>query len=113
MEILNEKDREYRFGKSGPKYLLRGPKVDFGIVRLLPGEDFPGHYHNVVEENFFVLDGEVDFLINGKIKHHGVAGDLLHIPAPESHYLKNNGSVPVKIVFVKAPYQPEDKVDLK
>jgi quercetin dioxygenase-like cupin family protein len=113
MQIVKEKDKDYRFGESGPKYLLRGPKIDFGVVRLLPGEDFPDHYHNVVEENFFVLEGEVDFLINGEIRHHAVSGDLLHIPAPESHYLKNNGSVAAKIIFAKAPYKPEDKVDVK
>ena len=41
MLLVNENDKEYRFGDSGPKYLMRGPNVDFGIVRLKPGEGFP------------------------------------------------------------------------
>jgi len=113
MKIINEKDEQYRFGESGPKYLLRGPNIDFGVVRLLPGEDFPDHYHNKIEENFFILEGEIDFLINGEIKYHAKPGDLIHISPPETHYLKNNGNVPAKAIFVKAPFDPKDKVNVE
>jgi quercetin dioxygenase-like cupin family protein len=112
MKVINENDVEYRFRESGPKYLLRGLKVDFGVVKLLPGEDFADHYHNEVEENFFILEGEIDFLINGEIKYHAKHGDLVHIPPPETHYLKNNGTIPAKAIFVKAPFLPKDKVNV-
>jgi quercetin dioxygenase-like cupin family protein len=113
MKVINENDVEYRFGESGPKYLLKGPKIDFGVVKLLPGEDFPDHYHNEVEENFFILEGEIDFLINGEIKYHAKQGDLVHIPPLETHYLKNNGLIPAKAIFVKAPFLPKDKVNVE
>ena len=113
MQTINENAKEYRFGESGPKYLMRGPKVDFGLVRLLPGEDFPNHYHTVVEEDFFILEGEIDFVINGETAYHAVPGDLVHVPPPETHYLKNNGNVPAKAAFVKAPCKPGDRIDLK
>ncbi len=108
---VNESEFEYRFGNSGPKYLLRGPRVDMGLVVLQPGEDFQRHYHNIVEENFFVLEGEVDIDVAGT-KIHAVPGDLIHAEPPEPHYLINNGSVSCKMVFVKAPYDPKDKVDV-
>ncbi|GAK60002.1 hypothetical protein U27_06989 [Candidatus Vecturithrix granuli] len=108
---VNESEFEYRFGNSGPKYLLRGPRVDMGLVVLQPGEDFQRHYHNIVEENFFVLEGEVDIDVAGT-KIHAVPGDLIHAEPPEPHYLINNGSVACKMVFVKAPYEPKDKVDV-
>ena len=109
---INESEFEYRFGNSGPKYLLRGPRVDFGLVVLQPGEDFKRHYHNAVEENFFVLEGEVDIDVAGT-DIHAVEGDLIHAEPPEPHYLVNNGTVPCKMVFVKAPYDPKDKVDVE
>ena len=109
---LNEQEREYRFGNSGPKYLLRGPRVDFGLVVLQPGEDFQKHYHTIVEENFFVLEGEVDIDVAGNVIH-AVQGDLIHTEPPEPHYLVNKGVIPCKMVFVKAPYEPKDKVDVK
>ena len=32
MYIINENEREYRFGDSGPKYLMKGPRMNFAIV---------------------------------------------------------------------------------
>jgi mannose-6-phosphate isomerase-like protein (cupin superfamily) len=110
--VIHEDDVEYRFdGVSGPKYLMRGPRSDFGMVILTPGEDFQTHYHDHVEENFFTLSGEVDIYINGeKITLH--PGELCHVPPRHPHYLINNGDVPWKAIFVKAPYDPKDKIDV-
>ena len=33
----NEAQHDYRFGDSGPKYLIRGPMCDMGVVMLQPG----------------------------------------------------------------------------
>lgn len=38
MFVLDEKDREYRFGDSGPKYLMRGPRSNFAVVKFNPGQ---------------------------------------------------------------------------
>lgn len=112
MLIVNENDKEYRFGDSGPKYLLRGPHIDFGIVRLKPGESFPNHLHQVIEEDFFILEGEIEFTINGTEKHVLKAGDFINVSPTNSHFLKNIGDVPARAAFVKAPYNPTDKVDV-
>ena len=34
MCVLDEKEREYRFGDSGPKYLMRGPRSNFAVVKF-------------------------------------------------------------------------------
>ncbi len=110
--VIHEEDVEYRFdGVSGPKYLMRGPRSDFGMVVITPGEDFETHYHRKIEENFFTLEGEVDIYINGeKITLH--PGELCHVPPMHPHYLINRGKVPWKAIFVKAPYDPKDKVNV-
>ncbi|HOO34222.1 MAG TPA: cupin domain-containing protein [Thermotogota bacterium] len=112
MLLVNENDKEYRFGDSGPKYLMRGPNVDFGIVRLKPGEGFPNHLHQVIEEDFFILEGEIEFRINGEKYAVLKKGDFIHVSPNNAHFLKNVGEVPAKAVFVKAPYDPNDKVDV-
>ena len=33
MFVINENDREYRFGNSGPKYLMKGPRMNFALVQ--------------------------------------------------------------------------------
>ena len=58
MFVIKENEREYRFGDSGPKYLMRGPRSNFAVVKFNPGQDFPAHYHEIMEENFYVLEGK-------------------------------------------------------
>ena len=110
MFIISENDREYRFGDSGPKYLMKGPRSNFALVQFQPGQDFKAHYHNVMEENFFILEGEVDIVVDNVV-HHLVPGQLIHIEPREVHYVINRGTVPVKMVSTLAPYTDPDKVE--
>ena len=64
MYIVNEWERAYRFGDSGPKYLMKGPRMNFALVQFQAGQDFKAHYHNVMEENFYILEGEVDIVVD-------------------------------------------------
>ena len=111
MYIVNENEREYRFGDSGPKYLMKGPRSNFALVAFNPGQDFKAHYHNVMEENFFILSGEVDVVVDGVVNHL-VPGDLIHIEPGEVHYVINRSSQTVKMVSTLAPYQEVDKVEV-
>ena len=112
MFTLNENEREYRFGESGPKYLMKGPRMNFAVVRFLPGEDFQAHYHNVMEENFFILEGKVDIVVDGKNNTLSV-GDFIHIEPGEVHYVKNAYDAPVKMVSALSPFQEVDKVSVE
>ncbi len=107
---LNEMDREYRFGDSGPKYLMNGPRMKFGVVVLQGGQDFKRHYHNIMEENFFIIEGEIEFDVDGEIVV-CKKGDYIHVEPGESHYLKNTTDKPAKAAFMLAPYQEQDKVE--
>lgn len=112
MFIINENEREYRFGNSGPKYLMKGPRMNFAVVQFQAGEDFKAHYHNVMEENFFILEGEVDIVVDGTL-HHLTTGDLIHIEPEEIHYLVNRSNKPVKMISTLAPYTDPDKVEVE
>ncbi|MCI8866564.1 MAG: cupin domain-containing protein [Anaerotignum sp.] len=111
MFVINENEREYRFGDSGPKYLMKGPRSNFALVRFNPGEDFQAHYHDVMEENFYILEGKVDIVVDGKVNTLS-AGDMIHIEPGEVHYVKNAYDAPMKMVSTLAPYQEVDKVNV-
>ncbi|MCL1965005.1 MAG: cupin domain-containing protein [Firmicutes bacterium] len=111
MFIINESEREYRFGDSGPKYLMKGPRMSFAMVQFQAGEDFKAHYHNVMEEDFFILDGEVDIVVDGVV-HRLKQGDLIHIEPEEIHYVINRFDKPVKMISTLAPYTDVDKVEV-
>ena len=60
MFTVNEDEKEYRYGDNGPKYLMKGPRMNFAIVQFTPGNDFKAHYHKIMEENFYILEGKID-----------------------------------------------------
>ena len=112
MFVINENEREYRFGDSGPKYILKGPRMNYALVQFQAGQDFPAHYHNVMEENFFILEGEVDIVVDGKVNHLK-EGDFIHIEPGEIHYVINKSDAKIKMVSTLAPYQEVDKVEVE
>ena len=112
MFILNENEREYRFGDSGPKYLMKGPRMNFAVVQFQAGQSFKAHLHNIMEENFFILEGEVDIVVDG-IVHTIKQGDFINIEPGEVHFVINNSSAVVKMISTLAPYQDIDKVDIE
>ena len=111
MQKVSEWEQQYRGGKSGVKYLFRGPNIDWGVILLLPGERLGEHYHNEVEETFYVLQGQASCYANG-VKHVIESGDAVRFVAPEHHDMFNEGSGPLKMAFIKYPYLPKDKVDV-
>jgi len=111
MFIVDEKDREYRFGDSGPKYLMQGPRMNFAIVQFMPGQDFRAHYHNVMEENFYILEGTVTIVVDGKV-HDLSPGQFIHIEPLEVHYVINRSASVIRMVSSLAPFQASDKVEV-
>lgn len=51
----------------GPKYLMKGPDMNFALVQFESGENFNAHYHNVMEEDFFILEGKVDVAVESRV----------------------------------------------
>ena len=111
MQRVNEDDLAYRGGDSGVKYLMRGPKIDWGVILLLPGQTLGGHYHQEVEETFYVAQGKGTFVINGK-EIAAVEGDVFRLEPEDRHDIRNEGDQPLRLIFIKCPYLPKDKVTL-
>ncbi len=111
MEKVNEAQQAFRAGASGVKYLFRGPQIDWGVILLEPGQRLGAHYHEQVEETFYLLSGQATLVTGGR-EVPLAPGDAVRLPAPEDHDLRNGGAEPAKLVFIKSPYLPKDKVDL-
>jgi len=111
MEHINEFEKEYRKGDSGPKYLFIGPRLDLGVMQLLPGESMGGHYHNEVEEIFYFPEGGPVITINEE-ETNVKDGDAFRMEPTDTHDIKNVTDKPVKIIFLKCPSLPKDKVNI-
>ena len=112
MFIVDEKDKEYRFGDSGPKYLLQGPRMNFALVQFNAGQDFQAHYHKIMEENFFILEGTVTIVVNDT-PYTLNPGELIHIEPGEVHYVINKSNSIVRMIASLAPYTDGDKVEVE
>jgi len=111
VERVNEAELTFRGGDSGVKYLMRGPHLDWGVILLKAGEELEGHYHRQVEETFYVLEGRAAFVVHGE-EHLVRPGVALRVEPEEGHAVRNVGKGDLKMVFIKWPYLPEDKVSL-
>ncbi len=108
MQKTREADSDYRNGDWGVKYLMRGPRIDWGVILLPPGEAMGEHGHNEVEETFYFLSGKASMIVDGT-PHDAEQGDAFRIEPPDRHDIVNCGKTPVKVVFIKQPYSPQDK----
>jgi quercetin dioxygenase-like cupin family protein len=112
MYIVDEKDKEYRFGDNGPKYLMRGPRSNFALVQFMPGQDFRAHYHEEMEENFYILEGTVTIVVDGTT-HTLSPGQFIHLEPEEVHYVINKSSSVVRMISTLAPFRDVDKVEVE
>jgi mannose-6-phosphate isomerase-like protein (cupin superfamily) len=112
VEKVNANELEYRNRTSGPKYLFRGPRIDWGLIRFLPGEQLGAHLHKQVEETFYFTTGAGVFVANG-LEFDIAPGDAFRVEPGEVHNVINTGQAPLDGVFIKHTYSPDDKVDVK
>ena len=111
MERVNANALEYRHGDSGPKYLHRVPHLEWGLIRLKPGDTLGAHGHKEVQEIFYFPHGAPLMVVNGE-EHRVASGDAFRLEADESHDIVNDTDEPIEIVFIKCPYLPEDKYSI-
>jgi mannose-6-phosphate isomerase-like protein (cupin superfamily) len=112
MEKVNEFEKEFRGGDSGVKYLFRGPNTEWGIILLLPGQKLGAHYHEAVEETFYFAEGGGTITVDD-VPHKARPGDAFRLVAPERHDIVNDTGQPTKLIFIKCPYRPTDKISVE
>lgn len=66
----------------------------------IPGP--PPHHHEKYHESFFIMEGEMDFIINGEQKKIS-QGETVDIPPGTLHTFKNSGNKICKWVNIHSP----------
>ena len=111
METVNEFDCEFRFGDHGPKYFLRGPRFEWGVIVFQPGQELGAHKHAEVEETFYFESGTPLMVVDGQ-EHRVTAGDVSRVEPGEAHNIVNDTDGDTRIIFIKCPYVPGDKIEV-
>ncbi|MHA1649799.1 MAG: cupin domain-containing protein [Candidatus Helarchaeota archaeon] len=82
---------------------------DFGIAFIQPKQYIKKHFHEKIEELFYVIEGEIQLLLSNKEEFTLKQGFVAHIPPKQVHGLHNRSNKIVKLVVVKSPSIPSDK----
>jgi len=93
------------------KYLMRGPSIDWGVILLKPGELMgdKAHGHNLLDETFYFAEGDGVMIIDDK-EYEAPQGSVFLCEPKEMHNIRNDSDKPIKVVFVKSSYLPDDKI---
>lgn len=108
---FNDSERPFKEAGCGPKYLGDGPGYEWGILVLKPGQGsrlYGRHFHKVVSETFYVLEGDILMWVDGK-EIRAVKGDVITVQPGEKHWLDNDSDSDFRAIFMKYPIDPEDR----
>jgi mannose-6-phosphate isomerase-like protein (cupin superfamily) len=79
------------------------PRFNLSIITMAPRRHGPGaHVHAGEDDAFFVLDGELTFLL-GDDEVAAPAGTFVLVPPGVEHTFENRTDTPVRILNVHAP----------
>jgi quercetin dioxygenase-like cupin family protein len=84
-----------------------GPHLGSRLIGMLesdlpPGGGFPGHVHDEYEEVFYVLAGEIDYLIDDSWVA-APTGSTVLVPAGRVHGFRNSGDEPARHLAIASP----------
>ena len=111
MERVSEHEQAFRGGDSGPKYMFRGPKHEWGIIVFHPGQALGAHKHAEVEETFYFELGAPQMVVDGAA-HRVRQGDAFRLDPGEAHDIINDTAGDIRIIFIKCPSMPSDKIEV-
>jgi quercetin dioxygenase-like cupin family protein len=112
-EISNQE--KYVPAGTGSAYWGPGDRVTFLItgeetggayslaeVLVPPGGGVPPHFHQLEDETFLVLEGEVTIHVGGMTQR-ATSGDLVFLPRGIVHYFENTGNADAKFLVLITP----------
>jgi mannose-6-phosphate isomerase-like protein (cupin superfamily) len=78
------------------------PRFTFGIIDFAPGRTLEAHVHEDEDDAFYILDGELIFVL-GDDEVAAPAGTFVLVPPGVEHGFRNDGDSPVRILNIHAP----------
>ena len=79
------------------------PRLNVSVITMRPGADGPeSHVHTDEDDVFYILDGELTFLLDeGDVA--APAGTFVLVPPRVEHTFSNRTAEPVRVLNIHAP----------
>ena len=89
------------------------PRFTFGIIDFAAGRELEAHVHDDEDDAFYVLEGELTFLLAGGETLAAGPGTFVLIPPGVEHGFRNDGEVPVRMLNIHAPAGFDRRIGLE
>jgi quercetin dioxygenase-like cupin family protein len=77
-------------------------RFNLGIITFAAGRELESHVHHEEDDSFFILEGELTFLLSGE-EVRAPAGTFVLIPPGVEHGFRNDTDSAVRILNIHAP----------
>jgi mannose-6-phosphate isomerase-like protein (cupin superfamily) len=88
------------------------PRFTFGIIDFAPGRELEAHVHDGEDDAFYILEGELTFLLGGEAVAAG-PGTFVLVPPGVEHGFRNDGDTPVRMLNIHAPAGFDRRIGLR
>src|SRR3954462_9105425 len=78
------------------------PRFTFGVIEIAPGRELEAHVHPDEDDAFYILEGEMTFLL-GERQVTASPGTFVLVPPGVEHGFRNDGTRPVRMLNIHAP----------
>ena len=78
------------------------PRFNFGIIEIAPGRVLEAHVHREEDDAFYIIEGEMTFVI-GDDEVAAPPGTFVLVPPGVEHAFRNDGEQPVRMFNIHAP----------
>ena len=88
------------------------PRFNFGIIEIQPGRELEAHIHAEEDDAFYIVEGEMTFLLGDRAERAG-PGTFVLMPPGVEHGFRNDGPVPVRMLNIHAPAGFDRRIGLQ
>src|SRR6266536_2995483 len=78
------------------------PRFNLAIIEIVSGRELDAHTHDTEDDAFYILDGELTFLLDGREVSAG-PGTFVLVPPGVEHGFRNDGAHSVRMLNIHAP----------
>jgi len=78
------------------------PRFTFGIIEIAPGRVLESHVHADEDDAFYILEGEMTFIL-GDRQVAAPPGTFVLVPPGFEHSFRNEQTQPVRMLNIHAP----------
>ena len=88
------------------------PRFTFGIIEIAPGRELEAHVHHEEDDAFYILQGEMTFLLGGDPVP-APPGTFVLVPPGVEHGFRNDREQPVRMLNIHAPAGFDRRIGLR